>query len=124
MSADGVTGIGGVFFRARDPRALREWYRDRLGVPLTEHGHAVFEWKEPGSSVWAIFDDDTTYFGEPGARFMVNFRVRDLDALLERLRSEGVEVVGERHDDENGRFGWIVDPEGNRVELWQPAQGS
>jgi predicted enzyme related to lactoylglutathione lyase len=122
VTAGAVTGIGGVFFRARDPEALRTWYRDRLGVPVTEDGHAVFEWREPGATVWAIFDDDTTYFGEVGSQFMLNFRVRDLDALLERLRGEGVEIVDASAEDENGRFAWIVDPEGNRVELWEPAE--
>jgi predicted enzyme related to lactoylglutathione lyase len=124
-----VTGIGGVFFRSKDPKALLEWYHIHLGIEPAEdfHGH-VFRWKDPvgagGSTTWAIFPADTAYFGDPGSSFMINFRVEDLDRMLEQLRAAGVEVTDRMEDSEYGRFGWAVDPEGNRFELWQPAAGS
>ena len=120
-----VTGVGGVFLRARDPAALGAWYRERLGVPVEEGGWAVFRWggEAAGSTVWALFPDDTDYFGPSGSQAMVNFRVEDLDRVLDELRSEGVDVLDGVEEHEFGRFGWIVDPEGNRVELWQPPHG-
>ncbi len=124
-----VTGIGGIFFAARDPAALRAWYAKHLGVPVDEWGGALFRWvtdanpSGTGSTVWSIFPDDTKYF-EPGtARFMINFRVADLDAVLSALREEGCDVDEKTESSEYGRFGWVVDPEGNRVELWQPPEG-
>jgi predicted enzyme related to lactoylglutathione lyase len=123
-----VTGIGGVFLKARDVAALKDWYRSKLGVVFEDGPYAVFRWREPGrdepgSTVWALFPDETDYFGSPDQRAMVNFRVRDLDAMLDQLRAAGVRIVDQRHEDENGRFAWAVDPEGNRIELWQPAKG-
>jgi predicted enzyme related to lactoylglutathione lyase len=123
-----VTGIGGVFFKAKNLTALRDWYRSNLGVDLGDRTWAVFPWREagrdePGSTVWALFPDESDYFGSPAQRAMVNFRVRDLDAMLEQLRAAGARVVDQRHEDDNGRFAWAVDPEGNRIELWQPAPG-
>lgn len=120
-----IAGIGGVFLRARDPDALSAWYRDRLGVPVQEGNFAVLTWggDHAGSTVWALFPEDTDYFGPSGACAMVNFRVEDLDAVLDELRAEGVEVLDKIEEHEFGRFGWIVDPEGNRVELWQPPPG-
>lgn len=121
-----VTGIGGVFLKARDPAALGAWYREHLGVPVEEGGWAVFRWggDVSGSTVWALFPDETEYFGSSEAQAMVNFRVEDLDRMLSELRAEGVEVLDRVEEHEYGRFGWIVDPEGNRVELWQPPAGS
>jgi len=125
-----VTGIGGVFFKARDPEALGAWYATHLGIVL-EAGTAVstLRWRDgqtearPGSTVWAAFPADTMYFAPSAAPFMVNFRVERLDILLEELRREGV-TVGERTEvSVFGRFGWVMDPEGNRVELWEPAEG-
>lgn len=122
----GVTGIGGVFFRARDPEALAAWYRDRLGVPVQSWHGAQFHFaddrspREHGYAVWAVFPAGTKHFGPGPQTFMVNFRVDDLDALLASLRAEGCEVSEKVNADENGRFGWAVDPEGNRIELWQP----
>jgi predicted enzyme related to lactoylglutathione lyase len=119
MSARGkVIGIGGTFFRARDPDALKAWYTEHLGLP-----DAVF--KSPaGTLVWGAFAEDTDYFGPGGQQWMLNYRVDDLDAVLERLRAAGVEIVDKRQDQEGvGRFGWAVDPEGNRFELWEPAEG-
>ena len=121
-----VTGIGGVFLKAKDRAALSAWYRDRLGVPVQDWHGAMFQFaddpwpREHGYTVWSLFPDDTTYLG-PGAKtFMVNFRVDDLDALLASLRAAGCAVDEKTHADENGKFGWVTDPEGNRVELWEP----
>jgi predicted enzyme related to lactoylglutathione lyase len=112
-----VTGIGGVFFRARDPEALAAWYTEHLGVPDRD-GYVIFP--ESRDTHWVPFPDDTTYWPlEKGA--MVSFTVRDLDAMLEQLRRAGVSVDGRIEDGEFGRFAWAVDPEGNRFELWEPA---
>ena len=115
--SDGVTGLGGVFFRARDPAALKAWYEETLGVPAEDLMRS-------DGLVFAVFDADTEYFGPSGQGFMVNFRVASLDLMVERLRAAGVEVDDETQDQEGvGRFGWAVDPEGNRFELWEPAEG-
>jgi predicted enzyme related to lactoylglutathione lyase len=115
-----VAGIGGVFFRARDPEALRAWYARHLGIEMEDFG-TVFTATEGDQTVWAPFPADTDYFGAGRQQLMVNFRVRDLDAMLEQLRGAGVEVDERVHEMEFGRFGWAVDPEGNRFELWEPA---
>lgn len=114
-----VDGIGGYFIRARDPEALITWYRNLLGLDLGEHGL----WNQPaGPTVFAPFDQDTDYFGSREQQTMLNFRVPDLDAMLAQLRESGADVSGETEEIEGvGRFGWVTDPEGNRVELWQPA---
>jgi predicted enzyme related to lactoylglutathione lyase len=113
-----VVGIGGVFFRAQDPEALRRWYVETLGIELEDHGGALFE---GGHTVWSLFPADTDYFGPSGQQAMVNYRVDDLDAMLEQLRVAGAEVGDRTQEFEFGRFGWATDPEGNRFELWQPA---
>jgi predicted enzyme related to lactoylglutathione lyase len=112
-----VLGIGGVFFRARDPDALRSWYAEHLGIDLQTFGGSVFE---GGQTVWSIFADDTDYFGASGQQSMVNYRVSDLDAMLAQLRKAGVPVEAKIEESELGRFGWATDPEGNRFELWEP----
>ena len=114
-----VTGIGGVFFRARDPATLKQWYVDHLGVPLLD-GYVVFQDANP-NYVWEPFPADTDYW--PSDKHgMVNFTVRDLDAMREQLRAAGAEVDEKTQVlDGIGRFGWAVDPEGNRFELWEPA---
>jgi predicted enzyme related to lactoylglutathione lyase len=117
-----VTGIGGVFHRAEEAASLRDWYAEHLGID-SEWGMKQFEWTPGGSTTWRIFDDDTEYFGRREQAFMVNFRVADLDAMLVQLRSAGVEVVDALEESEYGRFGWAVDPEGNRFELWEPPEG-
>ena len=114
-----VLGIGGYFLRATDPSALGAWYRDRLGLDADANGL----WHQGTvPTVFAAFDSETDYFGSRAQRTMLNFRVRDLDAMLAQLRAEGADVAKETQDLEGvGRFGWVTDPEGNRVELWQPA---
>jgi len=120
-----VTGIGGIFFKAGDPKTLVRWYRRHLGIHI-EDSVALFTWrsgkdgKGKGHTVWSIFPAGTKYFGEDGASFMINYRVRDLDRVLAALRKEGVDVDRRVEDSEYGRFGWITDPEGNRIELWEP----
>ena len=120
-----MTGIGGIFFKAKDPNALVRWYRQHLGIAI-EDTVALFTWrggrdgKVKGHTVWSIFPADTKYFGVDGASFMINYRVKDLDGVLAALRAEGVEVARKIEDSEYGRFGWITDPEGNRIELWEP----
>jgi predicted enzyme related to lactoylglutathione lyase len=124
-----VLGIGGVFFKAKDPARLREWYRTRLGVESDADGAAVFRWRDDqdtearGSTTWSIFDEESGYLGPASARFMINYRVADLGATLERLRTADVWVDERVEQTEYGRFGWIADPEGNRIELWQPPPG-
>jgi predicted enzyme related to lactoylglutathione lyase len=114
-----VLGIGGYFLRAADPAALSAWYRDQLGLDLDENGL----WQpEAGPTVFATFESQSDYLGPRTQQTMLNFRVRDLDAMLAQLRAQGTEVTEEPQDMEGvGRFGWVTDPEGNRIELWQPA---
>src|SRR5690242_12193013 len=124
-----VTGIGGVFFKARDPSALAGWYREQLGVPVpAEATYASFAADASGrdasgarlETVWSAFPDDTKYFGDGATGFMINYRVADLDAMLDQLRAVGAWVDDRVDESEFGRFGWAADPEGNRFELWQP----
>lgn len=125
-----VTGIGGVFFRSRDPKALAEWYGEHLGIPLTPHGSWDFRWRDaevperPGRTVWSPFPKDTEYFGPQAVAFMINYRVDDLDGLLAELRDRGLAVDDRIEEYEYGRFAWITDPEGNRIELWEPAEAA
>ena len=118
--AEAVQGIGGVFFRARDPDALRAWYAEQLGIDMEDYGTTLTA-AEGDQTVWAPFAADTEYFGSTGQQSMVNFRVRDLDAMLQQLRNAGVAVDGRVEEMEFGRFGWATDLEGNRFELWEPA---
>jgi predicted enzyme related to lactoylglutathione lyase len=116
-----VIGLGGIFFKSRDPAALRAWYAKHLGIDMSDYGASFAEdVSRPGATLWAPFGMDTGYFAPSTKDFMLNFRVDDLDGLLAKLRAGGVEVAAEVHEDDNGRFGWIMDPEGTRIELWQP----
>ncbi|MCB9738733.1 MAG: VOC family protein [Deltaproteobacteria bacterium] len=120
-----VQGIGGIFFKCSDKAAMAAWYRDNLGVPVQAWGGAAFSWAEndpqgDASTVWSLFDADTTYFAPSRQPFMINYRVRDLDAMLAQLRANGCTVDDKIEDGDFGRFGWVMDPEGNRIELWQP----
>ena len=124
-----VTGIGGIFFKAKDPKALSEWYRVHLGIPVEEWGGAAFRWANEsnpagtGTTIWNPFQDDTAYFSPGKASFMVNYRVDDLHALPAQLRAEGCKVDEKIEESAYGKFGWVQDPEGNRLELWQPPEG-
>ena len=124
-----VTGLGGIFFKAENPSALYQWYEKHLGLKGDPNAGVHFKWRDaedpsnPGRTVWAVFPKDTKYFGPSGSTFMLNYRVADLDATLNALREEGVAIDEHREDHEYGRFAWITDPEGNRIELWEPAKG-
>ena len=117
---EAVEGVGGVFFRAHDPVALRAWYAEHLGIDMEEYG-TTFTAKDGDQTVWAPFPADTGYFGPRGQQLMVNFRVRDLDAMLAQLRAAGVQVDDRVEKMKYGRFAWASDLEGNRFELWEPS---
>lgn len=124
-----VTGIGGIFFKAKDPEGMRAWYKTHLGVDVQDWGGAAFSWSgddgKPtgGSTIWSISAMDSNTYAPSSAPFMINYRVPDVDALLAALREEGCNVMGDSEDSEYGKFGWVLDPEGNKVELWQPPSG-
>jgi predicted enzyme related to lactoylglutathione lyase len=125
-----VTGLGGVFFKTSDPKKIKEWYGKHLGLPVDEYG-ASFKWievgkpdaKEPAVTAWSTFDENTKYFEPSQKPFMFNYRVENLVELLKVLKGEGVEIVGEIQEYPYGKFGWIMDPDGNKVELWEPMDG-
>ena len=122
-----VTGIGGIFFKAKDPDKLRTWYQEHLGIKLEDFGGCIFKWRQHeqpeqvGTTVWSLFPNDTTYFGNNNISFMINYRVDNLDKVLEALQAEGIQVEGRMDQHPYGRFAWVTDPEGNRIELWEPA---
>ncbi len=124
-----VTGLGGVFFKCPDPGKLRQWYRTHLGIEAEEYG-ASFFWREhdapqrKGYTAWNPFPESTEYFDPSEQPYMINYRVDDLDALLPALKAEGVQVVGGPEEFENGKFAWILDPEGRKIELWEPVDSS
>jgi predicted enzyme related to lactoylglutathione lyase len=120
-----VTGVGGVFLRSRDPKAMAKWYAEHLGITLSDFNGAAFMWSDEvpagtGMTAWSAFPTGSEYLGEPTQQAMVNYRVDDLDALLAALAAKGVWVDPKRMDESYGKFGWIKDCDGNRVELWQP----
>lgn len=122
-----VTGLGGVFFKTADPKKLKAWYAKHLGLETDDYG-ATFKWidpndpdsKTPGMTVWGTFEEDTEYFNPSTKPFMFNYRVENLTALLAVLKEEGVTIVGNVEEYPYGKFGWIMDPEGNKIELWEP----
>jgi predicted enzyme related to lactoylglutathione lyase len=124
-----VTGVGGIFFSAKDPKGLREWYKEHLGIDVRDWGGAVFPWTDSagkpakGMTAWTISPADGKHFAPSKSTFMVNYRVENLAALLDALRAEGCDVLDATEDSEYGKFGWVMDPEGNKVELWQPPEG-
>lgn len=125
MSRQTVHGIGGVFFRAKDPKQLGDWYRQHLGFELQPWGGVVFPWKRADTgadaySIWSPFAEDSEYFKPSDKAYMLNLRVDDLDAMLAQLRADGCQVLDRREDGEYGRFGYVLDPEGTLLELWQP----
>ena len=121
-----VTGIGGIFFKGQNADDLRTWYREHLGIPVTNEYGYPFKWKgvedpdEDGATIFSIFAGDTDYFAPSKSSFMVNYRVDDLHALLAKLREEGVKVDEKIDESEYGKFGWAYDPDGNKIELWEP----
>jgi catechol 2,3-dioxygenase-like lactoylglutathione lyase family enzyme len=122
-----VTGIGGVFIKARDPKALAAWYRDVLGLPLQPWGGAALRYdapQHPPAAAWSAFAASSSYFAPSTAPFMINYAVDDMDAILARLHAKGVEPLKRTDDDMSGKFAWILDPEGNKVELWEPKRTS
>ncbi len=129
-----VTGLGGVFFKADDPKALVEWYVTHLGIETDAHGYVTFKWgpsalfgsggaEVSGSTVWNPFAASTTYFAPSPKPFMLNYRVRDMGAMIAQLRAAGIEVTDAKDEPGFGSFAWLSDPEENRIELWQPAEG-
>ena len=120
-----VTGIGGIFFKSENPKAMNEWYAKNLGLPTSEYG-TTFEWQhaddpsKKGSTTWSTFAQDTKYFDPSTKPFMINYRVDDLAALVEELKSENVTIVDEIADYDYGKFVHVLDPEGNIIELWEP----
>jgi predicted enzyme related to lactoylglutathione lyase len=121
-----VLGIGGVFFKANDPQSLAAWYREHLGIPV-EVGQTYATLRSTAlgeQTVWSTFPADTQYFGAANQMLMVNYRVRNLDAMMAQLRAAGASVEDRIEDSEFGRFGWATDPEGNRFEMWEPPQRS
>jgi predicted enzyme related to lactoylglutathione lyase len=123
----GVTGIGGIFIKAKDPAKLRAWYKKHLGIDVQAWGGTAFRWEDgsghpiAGKTAWVVGDGKD--FAPSTASFMVNYRVSDLHGLLAALRAEGCDVLEKTEESEFGKFGWVMDPEGNKVELWQPPEG-
>jgi predicted enzyme related to lactoylglutathione lyase len=122
-----VTGIGGVFFKTTgdDAKGLADWYRKNLGMSLEDFGGAILKWpddkrEDQGLTVWHVAGKDSKWFSPSASSFMINYRVDDLDGLLANLRAAGVEIVQGPDSDDNGKFAWIMDPDGNKVELWEP----
>lgn len=116
-----AVGIGGIFLKAHDPEALGRWYAEHLGIPAQEGGSLAFEGPgAAGMTIFAHFPEDTDYFGEGAQQAMVNFRIDDMEELLKQLTAAGVRIDAKREDHSYGKFAWIWDAEGNRVELWQP----
>jgi catechol 2,3-dioxygenase-like lactoylglutathione lyase family enzyme len=123
-----VVGLGGIFFKAKDPQKMYAWYEKHLGIQGKPGQGAMFSWRraddpsQEGMTVWSIFPETTKYLNPSAAPFMINYHVEDMDALLEALKAEGV-TIEKREDHEYGSFAWIIDPEGNKIELWQPPKG-
>jgi len=124
-----VTGIGGIFFKAKDPASLGAWYKQHLGIDVQVWGGAAFRWADEsgtpvgGTTAWSLVKADSDSFAPSSAPFVINYRVADLVGLLAALRSEGCNVLDKTDDSEYGKFGWVIDPEGNKVELWEPPAG-
>ena len=123
QTAGHITGIGGVFVKSKDPKALARWYRDVLGMPVERWGGVVFKDDAPGRPpvvVWNAFPNTTDYMAPSTREFMINFAVDDMDAFLARLKEKGVTILKRDDTDSNGKFAWILDPDGTKIELWQP----
>ena len=122
-----VTGLGGFFFKTKNPDQIKDWYKKHLGLPVDDYG-CTFWWKDKKgndcSTQWSPFKEDTKYFQPSEKQFMMNFRVKNLHELLSVLKEEGVTIVGEVEEYDYGKFGWILDPEGNKIELWEPVDSA
>lgn len=124
-----VTGIGGIFFQAQDPAALQAWYKRHLGIDVQSWGGTAFQWADAegkptgGTTTWSIGPAGTQYYAPSRSSFMVNYRVADLHELVRVLREEGCDVLEKVEESEYGKFAWVMDPEGNKVELWEPPSG-
>jgi len=120
-----VTGLGGIFFKSENRKKLMHWYSENLGIECDDHGH-TFDWRQTGDpdkmgyTVWSIFEKNTKYLDPSERDFMINFRVENLEALLEELKEKGLKVVGEMEEFDYGKFAWVMDPEGHKIELWEP----
>ena len=120
-------GIGGIFIKSKDPKKLSAWYQKHLGINLLDWGGAVFSWDEQskevktGATIWSLFPDDSDYFDPSDQKVMINYVVENVEELAKVLREEGVEVVGEVANEPQGKFMWVMDPEGRKIELWEPA---
>ncbi|MCZ4317688.1 VOC family protein [Aequorivita viscosa] len=122
-----VTGIGGIFFKTNDPDKTKEWYKNHLGLNTDNYGCTFWWLDENGnkcSTQWSPFAADTKYFSPSDKEFMINYRVENLVELLKLLKEEGVTIVGEMEEYDYGKFGWILDPEGNKIELWEPVDSA
>ncbi|HLZ75995.1 VOC family protein [Phenylobacterium sp.] len=117
-----VLGVGGVFFKAADPKAVNDWYARVLGFEISKWGGATWPHPALGQTVWTAFAADTDHFAPSNAPFMINFIVDDLDGVLAKAKAEGAELAGEPTSDDYGKFGWLMDPAGVKIELWQPPQ--
>ena len=121
-----VTGIGGVFFKStKDNKALAQWYKDHLGFDLADFGGAILNWQDDarndgGMTVWHVAEKDTQWFAPSTSNFMINYRVDDMDGMIDQLTTADIDIISGPEPHENGTFAWIMDPEGNKIELWQP----
>ncbi|MEO3683778.1 VOC family protein [Shewanella vesiculosa] len=124
-----VTGIGGIFFKAKDAPALQAWYKRHLGIDVQEWGGTAFSWSDSnnkpagGTTIWAVSSEKSDQFAPSQAPFMINYRVENLKAIVAALKTEGCNVLDKIDESEFGKFAWVIDPEGNKVELWQPPLG-
>jgi catechol 2,3-dioxygenase-like lactoylglutathione lyase family enzyme len=121
-----ITGIGGIFVKSKDPKALAAWYRDVLGLQIEPYGGVTLRYDAPGhppTAVWAGFKQTTTYMAPSTREFMINFAVDDLDAFIARLKAKGVAILKRDDSDMSGKFAWILDPDGTKIELWEPKAG-
>jgi predicted enzyme related to lactoylglutathione lyase len=124
-----VTGIGGIFFKAKDADTLRAWYKEHLGIDVQNWGGTAFTWTDAngnptgGMTVWSVAPETSNQFAPSDAPFMINYRVEDLYAVVAALKAEGCNVLDKIDDSDYGKFAWVIDPEGNKVELWQPPAG-
>ena len=124
-----VTGIGGIFFKAKDAPSLQAWYKRHLGIDVQEWGGAAFSWSDAegkptaGTTIWSVGSTESDHFAPSNASFMINYRVEDLHGIVKALKEEGCNVLDKIDESEYGKFAWVIDPEGNKVELWQPPFG-